>query len=109
MTASDPIPETYLVHISCGLVEDTGQYPEYCWVWRKQDNKYCTELQSHFVEAQSDLHEWQQTLRQGGYRANDLVGIKESFKNLAQATAEDRVSVTNLTGANMNLMTQVLE
>ena len=35
------------------------------------------------------------------------MGIKEAFANLAQATAEDRAAVTNLTGSNKNLATQV--
>ena len=33
--------------------------------------------------------------------------IKEDFTNLAQATAEDRASVTNLTDANRHPATQV--
>ena len=33
--------------------------------------------------------------------------IKEASANLAQATAEDRASVNNLTYVNMNLLTQV--
>ena len=35
------------------------------------------------------------------------MGIKEAFANLAQATAEDRAAVTNLTDANRHLATQV--
>ena len=35
------------------------------------------------------------------------MGIKEAFANLAQATAEDRSAVTNLTDANRHLATQV--
>ena len=46
-------------------------------------------------------------MSQGGYGANNLVGIKEDFANLDQATAEDRAAVTNLTDANKNLITQV--
>ena len=46
---------------------------------------------------------------EGGYGANNLVGIEEAFANLAQATLEDRAGVTTLTRANMNLTTQVVE
>ena len=35
------------------------------------------------------------------------MGIKEAFTNLAQATAEDKVAVTNLTDANIHLAAQV--
>ena len=35
--------------------------------------------------------------------------IKEASANLAQATAEDRAAVNNLTYVNMNLLTQVAE
>ena len=35
------------------------------------------------------------------------MGIEESFSNLAQATADDRVAVTILTDANIHLETQV--
>ena len=42
--------------------------------------------------------------RKDRYGANNLVRIKEAFANLAQATDEDRASVTNLTDANMNLV-----
>ena len=35
------------------------------------------------------------------------MGIKESFINLAQATAEDRAEVNNLTDVNRHLATQV--
>ena len=35
------------------------------------------------------------------------MGIEEDFVNLAQAKAEDRAVVTNLTDANRNLATQV--
>ena len=37
------------------------------------------------------------------------MGIKEAFENLAQYTAEYKSAVTNLTDANMNLVTQVSE
>ena len=35
------------------------------------------------------------------------MGTEEAFTNLAQATAEDRVAVTNLTDANGHLAAQV--
>ena len=38
-----------------------------------------------------------------------MVGIDEAFSNLAQATLEERVSLTNLTGTNINLKNQVTE
>ena len=37
------------------------------------------------------------------------MGIEEAFDNLAQATAQDRAVVTNLTDANMNFVTKVDE
>ena len=46
---------------------------------------------------------------QGRYISNNLVGIEEYFENLAQATAEDRGAVSNLSGAYIKLMTQVVE
>ena len=66
-------------------------------------------FQTHFIEAQSNLRERQYTLYQGVYGSNDLVGIEESFMNLAQDTLEGRAAVTKLTGSNMNLETQVTE
>ena len=36
-----------------------------------------------------------------------MVGIEEALENLAQAIAEDRAVVNNITGANMNLTSQV--
>ena len=41
----------------------------------------------------------QQNSCHGSYITKNLVGIKEAFGNLAQATAEDRTEVTNLTAA----------
>ena len=86
----EPVSETQLVRIVYGLVDEMGQYPEDCWVWRNQDEKSWTNFQAHFIEAQSDLRERQQTSLQGVYGSNNLVGIEEVFTNLAQATAEDR-------------------
>ena len=37
-----------------------------------------------------------------------LFGIEEALANLAQATAEDRATVTNLTDSKMNLTKQVV-
>ena len=48
-------------------------------------------------------------LRKGGYRAKNLVGIKETFSNISQETAEDRAEVTNLTDANIHFATNVSE
>ena len=70
--------ETQLLRIAYGLVAETGEYPEYCRPWRNQDGKFWTTFQAHFIEAQSDLRERQKTSRQGGYGANNLVGIKEA-------------------------------
>ena len=86
---------------------ETGQYPEDCRTWRNQDDKSWTTFQAHFIEAQADLRERQKTSRQGRYGANNLVVIEEAFTNLAQATAEDRAAVTNLTDENRHLATQV--
>ena len=72
-----------------------------------QENKSWMALQAHTIKTQADPREGQQISRQGGYGSNNLVGIEEDFANLAQATAEYMEAVTNLTGANMNLTTQV--
>ena len=103
----DPVSETQLVRIAYGLVAETGQYPEDCRAWRNQDDKSCTIFHAHLIEAQDNLRERQQTSRQGGYGANNLVGIEEAFTNLAHTTAEDRAAVTNLTEANIHLKSQV--
>ena len=66
-------------------------------------------FQSHFIKSQADLREQQQTLRQRGCVANNLVGIEEAFTNFDQETSEDMAAVTNLTDSNMNLMTKVAE
>ena len=105
--AGEPVSETQLVHISYVLVAETGQYPEDCRSWRNQDDKSWTTFQAHFIEAQAGLRERQQTSQQGGYGAKKLVDIEEAFTNLAQATAEDRVAVTNLTDTNRHLAAQV--
>ena len=46
---------------------------------------------------------------QGGYGVNILVSIEEAFINLAHVIVEEKEEVNNLTGAKMNLMTQVAE
>ena len=74
--AREPVSETQLVRITYGLVAETGHYPEDCRAWRNQDDKSWTTFQAHFIEAQADLRERQQTSRQGGYGANNLVGIE---------------------------------
>ena len=104
MAVIKPVSETQIFRIAYGIVAETGQYPKDCRVWRKQDKKSWTEFQAHFIEAQSDLRERQQTSCQVGYGANNLVQIEEAFANLTQATSEYRAAVTNLAGANMNLM-----
>ena len=88
---------------------ETGQYPEDCRAWRNQDDKSWTAFQPHVIEAQADLRERQQNSRQGGYRSNNLVGIKEAFANLAHTTTEDRAAVTNLTAAIKHKANQVGE
>ena len=107
--ASDQVSTTKLVHITYGLIEETGQYPEDFQEWRMHENAYCTSFQFHFIKAKSELRERKQTSRQGGYGSNNLVGIYKYFANLEQATEEDRTAETNLTGAYMILMTQVTE
>ena len=94
MASSEPVSETKLIHIACGLVAETGQYPENCWEWRMQENKSWTAFQAHLIKAQSDPQERQNTSCQGRYRSNNLVGIKEVFANLAQETVEERAAVT---------------
>ena len=73
------------------------------------ENKSWIGFHAHFIKAQAGLQEQQQTLCQVGCISNNLVGIGEDFVNLAQAAAEERAEVTNLTGENMNLTTQVAE
>ena len=46
---------------------------------------------------------------QGGHGLNNLVGIEEDFTNLVQATAEERVAVTNLTDINILLSAYIAE
>ena len=94
-----------MVRIAYGLVAETVQYPEYWRPWRNQYYKSWASFQAHFIEAQADLRKRHQTSLQGGYRANNLVGMEEAFANLSQATSEDRAAVTYLTDANMNLAT----
>ena len=88
---------------------NTGQYPENCRASRNQDEKLWTSFQDHFIEAYNSLRETQKTSRQGGYRANNLVGIEEALANLYQVTAKDRVAVTNLNDSNRHISTQVDE
>ena len=76
MAAGEPVSETRIARIAYGLVTETGQYPEDCRSWKNQDDKSWTTFQDNFIEAQADLRERQQTSRQGGYRANNLVGIE---------------------------------
>ena len=92
-----------------GLLAVMGQYPGEFQAWITQNNNSWMAFQNHFIKAQQDLRELQQTLCQGGYCYNNLESIKEAFANIAQAIAEDRVVVTNLNGANMNLTYQVAE
>ena len=66
-----------------------------------------TSATKHFIEAQADLRERQETSRQGGYGDNNLVFIKEAFTNIAHATAEDRAAVSNLTDKNRHLASQM--
>ena len=68
-----PVTETQIVCIPYGMVAETGQYPEDCWVWRSREDKYWTVFQAHFIEAQVDLQERQQTAHQDGYVSNNLV------------------------------------
>ena len=107
--ASEPVLETQVVRIASVLVAKTRQYPEYCRAWKNQDDKSWTSFQAHFIKAHADIRERQKISRQGGYGANNLVGIKEAFANLAQATVVDRAGVTNLTDSNKNLVNQVAE
>ena len=74
--AREPVLYTQLVRIPYELVVNTGQLPEDCRSWRNQDDKYWITFQVHCIESQVELRERQQTSRQGGYRANNLVGIE---------------------------------
>ena len=102
-----PVIETQVVSIMYVLVVEMGQYPEDCWAWRTQETESWTAFQSHFIKYQSYLKQHLQILRQWSYQANNLIGIEEEISNFSQSEAEDRTEVTNLTGATMNLATQV--
>ena len=69
---SEPVLEAQLVCIAYGMVAKTGKYPEDCRAWRNQDDNSWTSFQSHFIKAQDDNRERQQTSRMGGYGANNL-------------------------------------
>ena len=105
--AGEPVSDTQLVRIAYGMVAEMGHYPEYCRDWRNQDEKSWTTFQVHFIEAQADLRERQKISLQGGYRANNLLGMEEAFVSLAQATTEDRAAMTNLNDTYRHLETQV--
>ena len=105
--ANELVSETQLARITYGLVSDMFQYPKDCWAWRTLDNKYWTDFQAHFIKAQADIQERQQTSRQGRYVSNNLVEIEQAFENLVQSTVKYRTLVTNITGANMNLTMKV--
>ena len=69
-----------------------------------------TKFQTHFVKAQANLQERQQTSRQGEYHTgttDNAMEISMEFENLAQSVAEDRAVVINLNTANSNLIEQV--
>lgn len=58
---------------------------------------------------QADLNEFHQTSRQEGYTssgAHNMLGIRDSFANLAQATKNYQAAVTNLTTVNTILTEQ---
>ena len=70
-----------------------------------------TTFQTHFVKAQANLQERQQTSRQGEYHtgtANNTMEFSMGFANLAHATAEDLATMKNLTTANSTLTEQVV-
>ena len=68
--AVEPVPDTQLVRIAYRLVAETGKYPEDCRAWRNQDDKSWKTFHAHFIEAQANLRERQQTSCQGGYGSN---------------------------------------
>ena len=95
------------------LIMDTGKFQEDCHTWRakSETNKISMKLPVHFIEAQADLREYQQTTRQRGYTiagVNNLVEIRDAFVNLVQATAEDQAVVTNLMTENITLTEKVV-
>ena len=61
--------------------------------------------------AQADLYKHQKTSHQGGYSnvggAKNTMVILQEFYNLAQATAEDRAAITNLTTEKSTFSKQV--
>ena len=107
--ADDPITEGQVVRISYILVVETGRFQEECRTRQAklEPEKTWTTFQAHFIEAQVDLQERQQTYRQVGYHtrtANKAMEISMAFANLAQATAEDLAAFTNLTTSNSTLI-----
>ena len=75
-----------------------------------EPQKTWTQFQEHFIKMQVDLHEQQQTSRQGGYRigaANNAMEMSITFSNLAEATAEDLADIKNIRMENSNLKEQV--
>ena len=70
-----------LVRIAYVMVTGTGKYKEDYRAWSNQDEKSWTASQAHFIEAQVDLRERQQTSCQGGYIFNNLIGIKDAAIN----------------------------
>ena len=61
--AGKPITEVQVVRIYYGLVTEMGKFQEDCQIWRakSEPEKTWTTFQAHFIEAQADLHERQQT------------------------------------------------
>ena len=61
--AGETITEGKVVRVAYGLVAETGKFQENCRTWRAKsepENTWTT-FQAHFIEAQANLRERQQT------------------------------------------------
>ena len=76
-----------------------------------EPEKTWTKDQAHFIEAQADLREQQETSHQGGCSIagieNNAMEISMDFANLAQAMSEDHATINNLMTENSTLTNKV--
>ena len=107
-----PITKVNIDRIALVLLAETGKFQEYCRTWwaKLEAEKPWMDFQAHFIEAQANLHEQQQTYHQEGYTSvvsHNLVRIQDEFSNLAQALAEDWAAIKNPTKSNSTLTNKV--
>ena len=103
--AVEPITEGKVVRIACSLFAETGKFQEDYLTWQSklEQKKTFTTFQAHFIKAQANLQERQKISCQGEYHtgtAKNAMEFSMDLANLAQATAEDLATVTNLTTSN---------